>query len=217
MTHMSAAAALPAGCNNEEALEIEFDGFPEVSGPFEVAGGVALPFAILPGDGPLVDLTDDELQAAVDRSDLRAYALAVTDFPYGPDDAGSLYRLFSTPNLPETGGTAIVLTVIPPDGPLAVGSTIEVGTELSYADDLQTTAVSTSVYVDSNRGEDTPFVGGDNTLFSGSVEVVALTDQIVCLRWDTVSPVFGDGEGFLTVKGTVSAPLLPLDARNSMG
>ena len=121
----SAAVALPAGCNNEEPLEIEFAGFPEVSGPFAVAGGVALPFAILPGDGPLIDLTDDELQAAVDRSDLRAYALAVTDFPYGLEDAGSFYSLFSTPSLPEGGGTTIVLTVIPPDGPLTDGSVIE--------------------------------------------------------------------------------------------
>ncbi|GEM_PF-6775208 len=213
----AARPALPAGCNNEEPLEVSFDGFREISGSFVIAGGVALPFAVLPGDGPLIDLTDDELQAAVDRSELRAYAVAVTDFPYGLDDAGSFYSLFSTPRLPDSGGTTIVLTVIPPEGPLAAGSVIEVGTELSYADELQTTAVSTGVFVESNVREDVPFIGGATNLFTGSAEVVALTDHAICLRWDTSSPVFGESEGFFTVKGTASAPLLPLNARNSMG
>ena len=87
----------------------------------------------------------------------------------------------------------------------------------SNAEDLQTTAVSTGVYVESNLREDVPLVGGAPTSFSGSVEVIALTDDAICLKWDTASPVFGEEEGVLTVKGTVSAPLLELNARNSMG
>lgn len=213
----AASSALPAGCNNEEPLEIGLDGFPEISGPFTVAGGVALPFAMLPGEESLVDLTDDELQAAVDASDLRAYAVAVTDFAFGPDDAGPFYGIFSLPTLPDDGGTSIVLTVLPPDGPLAEGSRVEVGTELSYAEQLQTTAVSTGAYIDSNRQADVPSVAGATELFTGSVEVVALTDEAICLAWDTSSPVWGDDGGFLTISGTVSAPLLPLEARNSMG
>ena len=97
-----AAAGLPTGCDNSTPLQVSVDGVAELTGDFAVAGGVALPFAILPGDGPLIDLSEDELAAAVDASDLRGYTLAVTDFPYGPDDAGEFYGLFSSPTLPDT-------------------------------------------------------------------------------------------------------------------
>ena len=138
-----ALASLPAGCDNSEPLEVTFDGHPAVSGPLEVAGGVALPFAVLPGEASLVEMSDEELQAAVDGSDLRAYAIAVTDFPFGPDDAGSFYGLFSTPTAPESGGTSVIMTVLPTDGPLVDGSVVDAGAELGYADELQTTSVET--------------------------------------------------------------------------
>jgi len=212
-----ALASLPAGCDNSDPLEVTFDGYPEVSGPLEVVGGVALPFAVLPGEGSLVEMSDDELQAAVDGSDLRAYAVAVTDFPFGPDDAGSFYGLFSTPAAPEAGGTSVIMTVLPADGPLVDGSVVDAGAELAYADELTTTAVAMTVTVESTANDDLPFLGGTPELFTGSAEIVALTDDAICVRWDSSSPVFGEDGAFLTVAGTVAAPLLPLAIRNSMG
>ena len=212
-----ALASLPAGCDNSEPLEVTFDGHPAVSGPLEVAGGVALPFAVLPGEASLVEMSDEELQAAVDGSDLRAYAIAVTDFPFGPDDAGSFYGLFSTPTAPESGGTTVIMTVLPTDGPLVDGSVVDAGAELGYADELQTTAVAMTVTVESTADEDLPFLGGTPDLFTGSVEIVSVTDDAICVRWDSSSPVFGEDGAFLTVSGTVAAPLLPLAIRNSMG
>ena len=209
--------SLPAECDNKTPLRVTVPGVPELSGDFAVAGGVVLPFAILPGPGSLIDLSLDEIEAAVDASELRGYAMAVTDFPYGLDDAGSFYSLFSRPSLPESGGTTIVLTVIPPEGPLAAGSVIAVGTPLSYDADLQTSAASTGEYIESNRAE-VPMLGGSPTDFSGSVEVIAITEHSVCLSWSTRAPTFGSDEvGFVTIEGVASAPLLQLSARNSMG
>jgi hypothetical protein len=107
--------------------------------------------------------------------------------------------------------------VIPPDGPLTAGSVVEVGTPLSYADELQTSAVSTGTYVQSSI-EDLPSIGGIEDEFFGIVEVVALTETAICMSWATTSPLFGGDEpGTLTVEGTVAAPLLELTPRNSMG
>ena len=216
-TSVADAPGLPDGCDNGTPLQVTVDGFPELSGPFEVAGGVALPFPVLPGDGPLVDLSDEELAAAVEASDLVGYTIAATDFPYSVEDAGSFYGLFSTPTLPEQGGTTVLMTVIPPAGPLAAGSVVEVGTPLSYADELQTTAVSTGVFLETNRVDEAPFLGGDPADFTGSVEVLAITGEAVCLSWSTSSPLFGEDGAFVTVSGVVSAPLLELRPRNSMG
>lgn len=212
----SAGSDLPAGCDNAAPLEVSVPGVPELSGPMTVAGGVALPFALLPDvEGRLVDLSEGELEDAVAASDLVAYGIAVTDFPFGPDDAGSFYSLFSMPTLPEEGGTALILTVLPPDGALAAGSVVEVGAELSYGEDLQSTAVSTSVWIETNRA-DAPLLGGIDEDFTGSVEVLALTEDTICVRWSTSSPILAE-DGFVTVEGVVAAPLLPLNARNSMG
>jgi hypothetical protein len=213
-----AASDLPAGCDNSSPLQVSFDGVLELSSEFTAVGGVALPFALIPGEESLVDLSDEELAAAVELSDLVGYAIAVTDFPYGVDDAGSFYSLFSSPTLPEEGGTVIMLTVIPPNVPLASGSVVEVGTPLAYEDQMQSTLVSTSVFFTTNRVEDVPFLGGAPTDFTGTVEVLAIADGTICVSWSTSSPVFsGDELGFATVSGVVSAPLQALQPRNSMG
>jgi hypothetical protein len=197
------AVDLPDECA-EPPLTMALEGFgeePAGSSDFEVTDAVVRRVPILTGvEGTTADPAElAELEARAAESPIALYSLYVADFEI---DRSVLEGFGFGEVTPPPGGTVGTITIVAPneDG-LTTGDVVDGDTEIAYEATTTFAPLGLLVASDSRSGRDA------YTDVEGQVEVLALTDDVLCLGVD-VTLIGLDGEPASSATGTVVAPIV---------
>lgn len=201
-TTTTAEAALPAECQTPPVtLDLRAEGErPAGSDDFEATEAVALRTPILPGELAFDGSSLAAAQSKAEITPLAAYSIYLSDFEVDQEElTGRGLGLITPPD----GGTLGVLSLVPAtEAGLAVGDVVT-SEELGYETNSTLRQLSLMVMAD---GE---IAGMPYTDVTGQAEVLALTDEQICVNFDVTFENLG--ELVYAGTGTVAAPVVRSD------
>lgn len=201
-TTTTTEAALPAECQAPPVtLDLRAEGDrPAGSEAFEATEAVALRTPILPGELAFDGSSLSSAQSKAEITPLAAYSIYLSDFEV--DQAELTGRGLGVITPPD-GGTLGVLSLVPPtEEGLAVGDVIT-SEDLGYETNSSLRQLSLMVIADGQAA------GMPYTDVTGQAEVLALTDDQICVDFDVTFE--NQGEVVYAGSGVVAAPVVRSD------
>ncbi len=201
-TTTTSEAALPAECQAAPVtVDLRAEGDrPAGSDAFEATEVVALRTPILPGELAFDGSSLAAAQSKAEITPMAAYSIYLSDFEV---DQAELKGRGLGQITPPAGGTVGVLSLVPAtDAGLAAGDVVT-AEELGYETNSSLRPLSLMVLAD---GES---VGMPYTDVTGQAEVLALTDDQICVDFDVTFE--NQGEVVYAGSGVVAAPVVRSD------